>query len=568
MSPIDWIVLLGTLFFIVIYGTIKSRGSKSIKDYLKGNNQMKWWTIGLSIMATQASAITFLSTPGLGYEEGMGFVQFYFGLPIALVLISIFFIPLYFKLKVYTAYEFLEQRFNTKTRYLAAFLFLVSRGLAAGITIYAPAIVLSQILSIDLRITILFIGILVIIYTVIGGTKAVSQTHKMQITVMMGGMLVALIVIFQKLAPFLSIPEAIDLAGNLDKMNVIDLEFNPKSKYNIWSGLLGGTFLALSYFGTDQSQVQRYISGKSIKEIRVGLMFNALLKVPMQFFILFIGVMVFVFYLFIQPPVFFNEVAKQSVHKSVHNSEMTILENEYAKNHNKQKQNAAIFIDAHRNNDTQLKDIAVENIQENIQTGEQIRSRVKELVVLADDDNEEKDHDFVFITFIMNYLPKGLIGLLIAVMFSAAMSSTSAELNSLASTTTIDFYKRAINKTGTDTQYLNWSKVFTLGWGILAIAFAMMAELFDNLVEAVNILGSLVYGTILGIFLVSFFFKWIKGNAVFISAIISQIIIIIIHWQTTIGNIEIAYLWYNLLAPAIVIFLSIILQQILKKDMA
>jgi len=552
---IDWSVMLGTLFFIVAYGVWKTRGSKNIKGYLLGGKESNWWTIGLSVMATQASAITFLSTPGQAYMEGMGFVQFYFGLPLAMIIISTVFIPLYYKLKVYTAYEFLESRFDNKTRLLTASLFLLQRGLAAGITIYAPAIILSQIIGWSLNFTIFFIGALVIIYTVSGGTKAVSQTHKQQMAVIFLGMFIACGFLISYLTDHLSFGEGIELAGAMDKMQVIDWEFNPGSRYNIWSGIIGGLFLQLSYFGTDQSQVQRYLSGSSVKESRLGLMFNGLLKIPMQFFILFVGVLVFLFYQFVLPPLHFNQANVDKVMNSEYATEYQAVE----------KQQTAVFeekqalIQEFKTADN--RDDIKSEINALHQREQALMTQSKDLIKQADADAETQDDDYIFITFVINYLPVGIVGLLLAVIFSAAMSSTSAELNALASTTTVDIYKRNINQKGDDTHYLKRSKLFTLMFGLFAIAFAAMASLFDNLIEAVNILGSLFYGTILGIFLVAFFIKWVKGNAVFIAALISQAIIIALYTLNRFEVIDIGYLWYNLIAPALVVGLAMVIEK-------
>lgn len=555
---IDWTVMLGTLFFIVAYGVWKTRGSKNIEGYLLGGKQSNWWTIGLSVMATQASAITFLSTPGQAYMEGMGFVQFYFGLPLAMIIISTVFIPLYYKLKVYTAYEFLESRFDNKTRLLTASLFLLQRGLAAGITIYAPAIILSQIIGWSLNFTIFFIGALVIIYTVSGGTKAVSQTHKQQMAVIFAGMFIACGFLIAYLTDNLSFGQGIEIAGAMDKMQVIDWEFNPGSRYNIWSGIIGGLFLQLSYFGTDQSQVQRYLSGSSVKESRLGLMFNGLLKIPMQFFILFVGVLVFLFYQFVMPPLHFNQANVDQVKQS-----------EYAEEYNElEAQQAAVFEEKQALIRQYKKDESA-TINREINTLHQeekaLVSQSKDLIKKANPKAETQDDDYIFITFVINYLPVGIVGLLLAVIFSAAMSSTSAELNALASTTTVDVYKRNLKKDGNEKHYLQRSKLFTLMFGLFAIAFAAMASLFDNLIEAVNILGSLFYGTILGIFLVAFFIKYIKGNAVFIAAVISQLIIATLYTLNRYEVIDIGYLWYNLIAPALVVVFALLIQFIWKE---
>ncbi len=559
LSWIDWTVMLGTLFTIVAYGVWKTRGTKNIEGYLLGGKESNWWTIGLSVMATQASAITFLSTPGQAYMEGMGFVQFYFGLPLAMIVISTVFIPLYYKLKVYTAYEFLESRFDNKTRMLTASLFLLQRGLAAGITIYAPAIILSQILSIELNYTIFFIGGLVIIYTVSGGTKAVSQTHKQQMGVIFLGMFIAAGFLISYLTDTMSFSEGIQVAGVMDKMEVIDWNFDPGSRYNIWSGILGGFFLQLSYFGTDQSQVQRYLSGSSIRESRLGLMFNGLLKIPMQFFILFVGILLFLFYQFVMPPLHFNAENVEMVKRSEYAIQYKALEEKQQTVFDAKKD--LIFQYNENPEDQELKSAIQEyHVQE-----QALMKDSKALILKADPDASTEDDDYIFITFVTNFLPIGLIGLLLAVIFSAAMSSTSAELNALASTTTIDIYKRNIKQDGDEKHYLLRSKLFTFMFGVLAIIFAVMADLFDNLIEAVNILGSLFYGTILGVFLVAFFFKKVKSNAVFIAALISQAIIIVLFTLNKYEYINLAYLWYNLIAPGLVIGFAVLIEQMSKK---
>ncbi|MGB3182027.1 MAG: sodium:solute symporter [Cyclobacteriaceae bacterium] len=551
MSTLDWIILFGTLLFIVSYGVYKTRGSRNIEGYFLGDKSMPWWTMGLSIMATQASAITFLSTPGQAYEDGMRFVQFYFGLPLAMIILSVFVVPIYYRLKVYTAYEYLENRFDLKTRTLAAFLFLVQRGLAAGITIYAPAIILSTILGWPLEYTNLIIGILVIIYTVSGGTKAVSQTQKQQMAVMMGGMLVAFIVILNLLPEQVGFTDALSVAGSMDRMNAVSFELDFDDRYNIWSGLLGGFFLALSYFGTDQSQVQRYLGGKSVTESRLGLLFNGLLKVPMQFFILLIGLMVFVFYQYQKPPVFFNQAALQQVAGSEYGDSLRSLNEAFDRNFEEKRVLLDEFTAASEEGEVRIKEQLVQKLEEQ----NAIRQQVGDLVETVDTDLERKDTDYIFIHFVTNHLPIGLVGLLLAVIFSAAMSSTAGELNALASTTTIDLYRRSIKKNGSDKHYLIVSKLLTLMWGIIAICVAMVASLFENLIQAVNLLGSLFYGTILGIFLAGFFIKRIKGNAIFIAAIIGEVVVFGFYFFSDIG-----FLWYNVIGCGTVILAALILQ--------
>lgn len=567
MSSLDWIVLFGTLLTIAVYGIYKTRGQKNLNDYLKGKNSLNWWTIGLSIMATQASAITFLSTPGQAYEDGMRFIQFYFGLPLAMIIISVSFIPIYYKLKVYTAYEYLENRFDLKTRTLTAMLFIVQRGLAAGITIYAPAIILSTLLGWNLTWTVLFIGSIVIIYTVAGGTEAVSITQKQQMAVMMGGMILAGIIVIQLLP--ISFQEAMHVAGKMDKLNVVSFEFDLADRYNIWSGMTAAVFLFLSYFGSDQSQVQRYLSGQTLTQSRMGLIMNGFLKIPMQFIILFIGVMVFVFYQFIQPPVIFNQVQTDKLRQSEYAGEFSILEEKYQQSFEAGKATYQELLTAIEIGD-EGKTTQLQAQVKNLKTEQnQIRDEVKNLIVKNDPVAETRDTDYVFMRFVMDYLPPGIVGLLFAVIFSAAMSSSSSELNALGSTTTIDLYKRSIKKEASDTHYLYSSKAFTAFWGLGAILFATYASLFENLIQAVNLLGSLFYGTILGIFMVGFFMKWIGGRAVFIAALLSQALILLVHFRNGIGLMgfywDIGFLWYNAIGCLSVMLFAAILQLGIKK---
>ena len=555
MNTLDLIVLFGTLLSIVAYGVYKTRGQNNIEGYLLGNNSLGWGTIGLSVMATQASAITFISTPGQGYESGMGFVQNYFGLPIALIIVSAVFIPIFYKLKVYTAYEFLESRFDLKTRMLGALLFLIQRGLAAGITIYAPAIILSSILDWDLTMTIFITGGLVIVYTVSGGTKAVSITQKQQMAVIMAGMFITFGVIVAYITDYVSFSSALDIAGKLDKLNTVDFDFNVEKRYTIWSGLTGGLFLALSYFGTDQSQVQRYLGGKNITESRMGLMFNAILKIPMQFFILLTGVMVYVFFIFYAPPVHFKDVSVQKLNGTPYEQQYQELSAKY-ENQLSERKNQVLQYVQEPNELNEAKMLAAD------EASKTVRQEVKDLLVKADPTIETKDSDYVFLTFILTYLPHGLIGLLIAVIFSAAMSSSSSEINSLSSTTTVDIYRRLISK-GESKHDMMISKGLTLLWGILAISFAILAKNSENLIEAVNIVGSIFYGTILGIFLVAFFLKKVQGNAVFWAAMIAQITVIVFHFLTVYDVITLGYLWYNAIGCLLTILLSGLIQLVL-----
>ncbi|GAA0757075.1 sodium:solute symporter [Psychroflexus lacisalsi] len=557
MDTLDFIILFATLAFIVIYGSLKSRKNANVDDFIKGGNKSRWWTVGLSVMATQASAITFLSTPGQAFHDGMGFVQFYFGLPIAIIIICLVFLPIYHRLKVYTAYEYLESRFDLKTRSLTAGLFLTQRSLAAGITIYAPSIILSAVLGWNLFYLNIMIGILVIIYTVTGGTQAVNVTQKQQMAVIFLGLITAFMLIFSYLPDEITFNKAMKIAGANNKLDVLDFSFNFDNRYTFWSGIIGGSFLALSYFGTDQSQVQRYLSGKSLRESQMGLIFNAILKVPLQFFILLIGVMVFVFYQFNYSPINFNPAAKDAVTASEYKSEFEALESQLISIQDKKTTLANQFANElstakSDNLQTQLSQLNAEEVE--------LRDEAKAIITKVDEKIETNDKDYVFIHFIINNLPKGLVGLLLAVILSAAMSSTASELNALASTTTIDLYKR--NKKGamSDKHYVNSTKLFTLGWGIFAIIFACTASLFDNLIQLVNIIGSIFYGNVLGIFLLAFFITYVKSRAVFIAAILTQIIVIIGYSEDWMP-----YLWLNLFGCALVIGIAILIQFFTKK---
>jgi solute:Na+ symporter, SSS family len=554
MQQIDWIILVITLLFIVIYGVWKTKGSTgNVKDYILGNNETPWWTVGLSVMATQASAITFLSTPGQAYHDGMGFVQFYFGLPIAMVVISMTFIPIYHKLKVFTAYEYLEERFDLKTRSLASILFLVQRGLGTGITIYAPSIILSSILGWNLTQLNIIIGSLVIIYTFSGGTKAVNVTQKHQMFVIMFGMIATFFLILHLLPNDMTFGNALHIAGANDKMEIVDFSFDPETRYTFWSGITGGFFLALSYFGTDQSQVGRYLSGKSIRESQMGLIMNGFLKVPMQFFILLIGVMVFVFFQFNPVPLNFNPNNKMVIEKSIYKEEYHHLEKQLADLSEEKKEFNLLYIDhLNQNYDNPIlrKKLTALSYKEN-----DLRDQAKELISKADAKAETNDKDYVFINFILNYLPRGLIGLLLAVILSAAMSSTASGLTALASTTAIDIYKRNLKEEKSDKHYVNATRVFTVFWGIVAILFACIGTLFENLIQLVNIIGSIFYGTVLGIFLVGFYIKYIRAKAIFWGAIITQLLIFYIYYLDIVS-----FLWLNFIGALLTIIIAMMLQ--------
>ncbi|MFK7814121.1 MAG: sodium:solute symporter [Maribacter sp.] len=555
METIDWIVLTGTLLFIVVYGVWKTKGSINVEDYVGGGRDSKWWTIGLSVMATQASAITFLSTPGQAFHDGMGFVQFYFGLPLAMIIICLVFVPIYHRLKVYTAYEFLEDRFDLKTRSLAAILFLIQRGLAAGITIYAPSIILSAVLGWDLRILNIIIGVLVIIYTVSGGTKAVSVTQKQQMIIIMTGMIMAFFFILGYLPEDITFSKALKIAGASDKLDILDFSFDTDKRYTFWSGITGGLFLALAYFGTDQSQVQRYLSGKSVRESQLGLIFNGLLKIPMQFFILLVGVMVFVFYQYNAAPLNFNPAATNVVMESRFANDYKQLQESQVDLEVEKKMAQNKFSAALELKEYNAIDDAKQHIIEINKRDRTNRVAAKDLIQKADNDIETNDKDYVFIHFILNNLPKGLIGLLLAVILSAAMSSTASELNALGTITALDLYKRNKNEVASEKHYVNASKLFTLAWGIIAICIASVANLFDNLIQLVNIIGSIFYGNVLGIFLLAFFVKFVKGNAVFMAALITQIIVIIGFYQDWMS-----YLWLNAFGCALVVVIAILIE--------
>ncbi len=554
MSTLDWAVLFGTLAAIVAYGIWKTRGPSSMTDYVHGGYRDRWLTIGLGVMATQASAITFLSMPGQAYEDGMRFLQFYFGLPIAMVILSVAFIPRFYKLRVLTAYEYLEGRFDLKTRQLAALLFLLQRGLSAGITIYAPAIVLSKVLGWPLNLTCVVIGGLVILYTVAGGTRAVSQTQRQQMVVMLGGMVVAFVVIVHKLPAELSFRHAVSLAGTLGKMNVVDFSPDLGNRYTFWSGLAGGGFLAMAYFGTDQSQVQRYLSGRSVTESRLGLLFNGLLKVPMQFLILFVGVMVFVFYQFNQPPLFFNESELARVAQTSRAPEMQALEAEHRLAFARKRVEVARLAAALDGGDAPAIADARAGLRAAAAGSEAIRERARRLIAAAVPRPEIHDGDYVFLSFVMANLPRGLIGLLLAVILCAAMSSTASELTALGGCTVVDFYRRSFRPEATDAHYLRVAKIATGVWGLLAVAFAGFASLVDNLIQAVNILGSLFYGTILGIFLAAFFFRRLRATPVFVAAIVSELLVVGLWLGTKIG-----FLWFNVIGCGAVLLLSLLL---------
>ncbi len=558
VNTLDYFVLIGVMVGIAVYGMWRTRARGDLHTYLKGEGNTHWLTIGLSVMATQASAITFLSTPGQGYESGIGFVQNYFGAPIALIIIAAVFLPIYRRLKVYTAYEYLGKRFDSKTRLLGAALFLVQRGLGAGITIYAPAIVLSTVMGWRLDYTIISSGLLVVAYTVSGGSAAVNLTQKYQIGVIFIGMFAALIVLLMKLPAGLGFTDALAVAGGYHKLEAVDFSLNPDRRYTIWTGLLGGMFLALSYFGTDQSQVQRYLTGTSLRESRLGLMFNAVFKIPMQLFILLLGALVFVFYQFERPPIFFNQSAWHYAATHGSGEQLRQLETDFNSAHAEKQKHVQAWLTARHSGDT----AAVETeraaaLAANART-EAARVATKTVLKAADSKAVVNDSDYVFITFILSYLPHGLVGLLVAVIFAATFSSKSGELNALASTTVVDFYRHVIKTDATDRHYVIATKCFTAAWGFVAIGFALFAQLAENLIQATNIIGSIFYGVVLGMFLVAFFLKKIGGTAVFWAAVISQSLVFVFYF-----TLSISYLWYNVIGCALCMVISAIIQMLL-----
>ncbi len=544
--------MCGFLAFVVIYGVWKTRKTKGLNDYILSGKTTPWYIVAISIMATQASAITFLSTPGQAYVDGMRFIQFYIGLPIAMVILSITAVPLYHKLNVYTAYEYLEHRFDLKNRILGSVLFLIQRGLAAGFTIFAPSLIISLILQWDINLTIIFVGVLVIIYTTVGGTIAVNKTHIQQMAIIFVGMIAAFITIIYMLPNNVSFFDAAKIAGKMGKLNTIDFSFNFNDRYTFWSGLIGGTFLMLSYFGTDQSQVQRYLGGSSITQSRLGLLVNGIVKIPMQFFILFSGVMVFVFYQFITPPLFFNPAGIKLVENSKYAVEYHSMNKEYKELSSQKSKELNSMVEAINKNDAEQEKLSLDKVEKSQSSITNLRSEYQALMKKENNKADTNDTNYIFLSFVINYLPIGLIGLVLAAIFSASMSSTSAELNALASTTVIDIYKRVFKKDASDHHYVFVSKISTVLWGVYAIGFALFANKLGSLIEAVNILGSIFYGTILGIFLVAFYFKKVKGTPTFIAALIAEITVMCCFFFT-----DIPFLWFNVIGCLLVIALAL-----------
>lgn len=557
MSQIDWLILVVTLVSIVFYGVWKSRNTKNIEGYLLADRKLPWYHVGLSVMATQASAITFLSAPGQGYTDGLRFVQFYFGLPLAMIVLCITFVPIFHRLNVFTAYEYLEKRFDARTRSLTAFLFLLQRGVSTGVTIYAPAIVLSTLLNINITYTTFLMGGIVILYTVYGGTKAVSYTQMLQMGIIFTGLFMAAYMVVHLLPENVGFVDALRVAGRMEKLNAIDTDFDLNNRYNIWSGVIGGFFLQLSYFGTDQSQVGRYLTGKSVEQSRLGLVMNGLVKIPMQFLILLIGTLVFAFYQFHTPPMFFNKAEVSAVAKSEYSADYAALQIKYEKEQRHKRELATRFVEARQVNDDERAFFAGKQMYLSNSRTDEIRKEAISLIKKNNPDADLNDTNYVFLSFVVQHLPVGMVGILIAIIFLASMGSTASGLNSLASTTFIDFYKRFSKKESSEKKELFQSRLFTVGWGLFCLVVALYAGKLGNLIEAVNILGSLFYGTILGIFLVAFYMKNIAGQAVFYAAIVAEAFIIY-AWLTDLT----AFLWLNVIGCLLVMIIAYVIQAV------
>jgi SSS family solute:Na+ symporter len=561
VNAADWAVLLGTIVGIAAYGFWRTRHVRSLNTYMRGDAAIGWGTIGLSVMATQASAITFLSIPGQGFESGIGFVQNYFGLPLALIIVCAVFLPMYRRLNVYTAYQFLGQRFDEKTRLLGAGLFLVQRGLAAGVTIYAPAIIISTVLGWRLDLVVVFTGLLVLVYTVTGGSEAVALTHRWHVAVIWAGMVTAMIVLLLRLPAGLGFMGAAHVAGALGKLQAVDFSLDPSRRYTVWTGVFGGLFLSLSYFGTDQSQVQRYIAGPSLRAGRLGLMFNAVLKIPMQFVILVLGAFLFVFYQFVPAPVFFNQAEWR---RHAQDGRFRAIEAEHASAVAQSQSTIRGWLEARASDDPAREASARAAMVAASEHSRAVRAEAKAALAAADPRTKTKDSDYVFITFILTQLPHGAVGLLLAVMFSAALSSTASELAALGTTTTIDVWRHLRPLIAADeARNVRVARRFTTLWGAVAVAFALFTGFAENLIEAVNILGSIFYGVVLGLFLVAFFLRHVGGTAVFLAAVVAEVLVVAMYFSLNIG-----YLWYNLIGCAACIALSLALQAALPRRRA
>lgn len=562
MALIDWLVLSSTLLAIIVYGVYKSYGQKNIEGYFLGDRSLPWYHVMFSVITTQASAITFISAPGQAFTDGMRFVQFYFGMPLALIVVSAIFMPKFRGLNIFTAYQYLEKRFDVKTRALTAGLFLLQRGLAAGLTIYAPAIILSTVLGWNIYLTNIIMGGLVIFYTVSGGTKAVSYTQLQQMFVITAGMFIAGYMIIALLPEDIGFMDALHISGKLGNLNTITTDFNLNDKYNIWSGIIGGFFLALSYFGTDQSQVGRYLSGKSMEESQRGLLLTGAVKIPMQFFILMIGALLVAFYHFYPTPVFHNAPLLDKTRSGQYGNEITQIENQQKLLDIEKEKQAVLLTRALKSENSAGEMSATQELLKIKSQEKKLREQTIEVIRKSETGADVNDTNYIFLNFVLKYLPAGLIGLLIAVIFSASWSSTASELNALSSTTVIDLYKRLIHTNGSDAHYLNSSKLLTVIWGLLAIAVAMFANTLGSMIEAVNVLGSLFYGTVLGIFLTAFFLKNVMGNAVFYGAILAEIIVLILFFTDSL-----AFLWLNATGCLMVMLFSFLLEYILPKNL-
>ncbi len=554
MRPLDWVVLLVAGAGIVAYGVWKGRRTRDLDDFLVADRRMRWHHVALSIMATQASAVTFLATPGQAFADGMRFVQVYLGLPIAMVVLSATAVPLYHRLKVYTAYEYLEGRFDLKTRTLAALLFLALRGLSTGVSLYAPSVILSVIMGWDIRVVILIIGGAVMLYASLGGARAVDNTNFLQFLIIMGGMFVAFFTIIRLLPPDVSFLEATHVAGKLGRLNAIDFSFDITNQYNFWSGLIGGCFLALAYFGTDQSQVQRYLTGESVAQSRLGLLFNGMVKVQMQFFILFLGAMVFAFYQFTQPPVFFNPVQLERARTGAQGPQFRALEADHAAAFEEKQRAARANVSALRAGDEPAADAASSELRAAQERANGVKAAAVE--VIKEFDKKPNDTNYVFLSFVTHYMPAGLVGLVLAAVFFASMSSTASEWSALAATTVVDIQRRLLKRDAGERYYFISSKLATVFWGLFAVAFAQYAGQLGSLVEAVNRLGSLFYGTLLGIFLLGFYFKRVTGTAAFFGALAGEAAVLYCFFRT-----PLAFLWYNVVGALVVVTAALLLNQ-------
>ena len=556
MSYLDWSVLIFTLATIVLYGAWKSRNVRTAANYLEGDHDLRWWTIGLSIMATQASAITFLSTPGQAFTDGMQFIQFYFGMPIAMLFLVVFVLPIYYKLRITTAYEYLEQRFDLRMRSLTAVLFLLQRGVAAAISIYAPSIIFCAVFGWNLALTNAMMAVFVVLYTTLGGSKAVSKTQELQMSIMLGGLVLAFVFVLYSLPDNISLTDAWQIAGVNGKTQLLDWSFDWHDRYNVWSGILGATFLFLSYFGTDQSQVGRYLSGKTLRESRFGLLFNGFVKIPMQFLVLSVGVMVFVFYQFNPMPLYFNEASRAKIEGTAQEASYEILEGRNDAIAAQKRAALDTYTAALHNGQVEMGDKAQSTLQGLEGQRLELRKEAETLLKAADPSMDTKDKDYVFIHFVLHQLPRGIIGLILAMIFCASWSTTASELSALSDTLVSDIYRRSLVPGRSDHHYFRASQAATVLWGLFIMVFATYADLFDNLIQAVNMIGSVFYGTILGIFFTAFFLKKIGGNAVFFAAIVTQMVIFWLFFKVD----RDAYLWYNPLGCGLVMLLSWVFQ--------